>query len=310
MKGNKPKKFDITLLTDARYVESKPGDWYVENIHLEDKLLRHALENRGLRVHRTNWDNPDFDWEQTHYAMFRTTWDYFDRFAAFSKWLKETASKTLFINDVNLIWWNMDKQYLRELAAKEVPIPPTIFIEMGDERTLYAIASSTNWKEFVLKPAISGSARHTYRFDRENLGGNESIFGQLIKAESMLLQEFQFNVPIKGEITFMMMNGQFTHAVLKKAQAGDFRVQDDFGGTVHDYLPSLEEIAFAEKVLRACPYPPLYARVDAIWNNEGQLCVSELEAIEPELWFRKCPTAVEPLADGILRLFRQSAASR
>ena len=31
-----------------------------------------------------------------------------------------------------------------------------------------------------------------------------------------------------------MINGQFTHAVLKKAKPGDFRVQDDFGGTVLD----------------------------------------------------------------------------
>ena len=28
------------------------------------------------------------------------------------------------------------------------------------------------------------------------------------------------------------MNGIYTHAVLKKAKSGDFRVQDDFGGSV------------------------------------------------------------------------------
>jgi hypothetical protein len=72
--------FDITLLTEIRYLQPKPDDWYVENIMLEDRLLRAALEKRGLRVHRTRWDDPAMDWSTTRFALFRTTWDYFDRF--------------------------------------------------------------------------------------------------------------------------------------------------------------------------------------------------------------------------------------
>ena len=36
---------------------------------------------------------------------------------------------------------------------------------------------------------------------------------------------------------------------------------------------------------------PAYARVDVIWNNKSELVVSELELIEPELWFRLNPHA-------------------
>jgi hypothetical protein len=299
-------RFDITLLTEIRYVQPKPGDWYVENIMLEDTLLRAALEKRGLRVHRTNWDDPEMDWTTTRFAMFRTTWDYFDRFPEFSTWLDTTAAKTQFINALPLIRWNMDKHYLLDLEAKGVRIPPTIFIETGDARSLADIARGSGWNAYVLKPAVSGAGRHTYRMRADQVHTHEEIFRELIDVESMLLQEFQENVPLKGELTLMMMNGQFTHAVLKKAKAGDFRVQDDFGGTVYDHEPNAEEIAFAMQVLQACPTLPLYARVDLIWDNAGRLCVSELEAIEPELWLRRHPASVEPLADGILKHIQQS----
>ena len=49
--------------------------------------------------------------------------------------------------------------------------------------------------------------------------------------------------------------------LLKKAKPGDFRVQDDYGGTVHNYVPNVEEINFAETAVKACPEIPVYARV-------------------------------------------------
>jgi hypothetical protein len=130
------KTYDITLLTDARYVLPQPGNWYVENIHRDDAILRAALERRGLKVHRTHWDDPEFDWTQTRFALFRTTWDCFERFDEFSEWLKDTDSKTAFINPSHFIRWNWDKHYLADLAAKGINIPPTIFVEIGDKRSL------------------------------------------------------------------------------------------------------------------------------------------------------------------------------
>jgi glutathione synthase/RimK-type ligase-like ATP-grasp enzyme len=122
----------------------------------------------------------------------------------------------------------------------------------------------------------------------------------LIKKEAMMLQPFQQSVPQKGEVSMMIMGGQYTHAVLKKAKAGDFRVQDDFGGTVELYEPSNAEIAFAEKVVAACAVPPLYARVDIIEDNAGDLAVIEMELIEPELWFRLKPEAADVLAAAVV----------
>jgi len=294
-------RYDIILLTDSRYVNPEHRNDYINNVLHEDVLVKQALEKRGLRVARTNWDNPDFNWSKTRYIIFRTTWDYFNRFAEFSEWLKKVSAQTKLINPLNTILWNLDKHYLRELQQKGISIPHTVFIEPGEKRTLHEIVTLTGWKESVIKPAISGSARHTYRLNENTIADHETIFSELIQSESILLQEFQNNILTKGEVAFMLFSGKYSHAVLKKAKQGDYRVQDDFGGSVHDYTPTVEEILFAEKVVAACNPIPVYARVDVIWNNEDELCVSELELIEPELWFRTCPEAAELFAREVVK---------
>jgi len=80
-------------------------------------------------------------------------------------------------------------------------------------------------------------------------------------------------------------------------------VQDDYGGTIHLYAPSPEEIAFAEKAVKACSPVPLYARVDVIWDNNNELAIIELELIEPELWFRKNDKAADLLAEGVCETY-------
>ncbi len=67
------------------------------------------------------------------------------------------------------------------------------------------------------------------------------------------------------------------------------------------YEPTREEIAFAESVVEQCGYDPVYARVDAIWDNTNQMALSELELIEPELWFRFYSGAADHLAEAIVR---------
>ncbi len=120
-----------------------------------------------------------------------------------------------------------------------------------------------------------------------------------------MLQEFQGNVITQGEMAFMLFDGKYSHAVLKRAKAGDFRVHEDHGGSVHWHMASEDEIVFANKVISVCDPLPAYARVDAIRDNNGNLCVSELELIEPELWFRFFPQAAELFADALMKLVYQ-----
>jgi hypothetical protein len=294
------KSYDVTILTDQRYVKESYEDQYSQNVLKEDTLLREALQRKGLNVHRTNWDNPDFDWTSTKYILFRTTWDYFNRFEEFSAWLEIVSTQTKLINERALIYWNVDKHYLKDLSAGGVRIPNTIFIEQGDSRSLEEVVENVTWNEVILKPTISGAARHTYRFVKENASECAEIYRELIANESMMIQEFQVQILTKGEIACMVYGGKFSHAILKRGKPGDFRVQDDFGGTIESYLPNADVIAFVEQTIEACDPKPVYARVDIIWNNENELCLGELELIEPELWFRMNADSADDCAEAVV----------
>ena len=76
-------------------------------------------------------------------------------------------------------------------------------------------------------------------------------------------------------------------------------VQDDFGGSVKMYSPTDEEIIFAENTAKACVELPIYSRVDIFTDNDKKIALSELELIEPELWFRFFPQAAKTLASDI-----------
>ena len=118
----------------------------------------------------------------------------------------------------------------------------------------------------------------------------------------MLFQEFLSNIIHKGEISLIIIGGKYTHAVKKIAKKGDFRVQDDHGGKVIECNPSIEEIKFAEECIERCPYDCTYARVDIIYDNNNNISISELELIEPELWFRHNQESAIQLATQVRKL--------
>ena len=295
------KIFDVTLLTCPAYHHPKELTDYIKNVLLEDRLIAEALQAKGLRVHRTSWDNPTFDWASTQVAIFRTTWDYFHRIQEFTAWLDRAQQLTRFINPIETIRWNMDKHYLQQLAEQGVPIVPTLFIEPGEQQTLQKLVDSTGWGKTILKPAISGGARHTYKIEGAQIAVHESIFKQLIAQEAMMLQPFMELVESHGEVSHMVFGGQYSHSVLKRAKAGDFRVQDDFGGSVTAYQASPKEIAFAEMVTAKCRPIPIYARVDVMWDNQERLALVELELREPELWMRKYLASATMFADAVAK---------
>lgn len=292
--------YDVVLLTDSRYVNPEKPDAYVQNILDEDKLLTTALNSLRLNVHRTNWDNKSFNWHSAKSIVFRTTWDYFHRFEEFNVWLNNVSKSTHLINPMELLQWNMDKHYLYDLKYKNIAIPPTQFIEKGEWDLLNALVARTNGEEFIIKPAVGGAGRLTYRFNQYSANAVFDILKKHVMEESFLLQEFQPSILSKGEVAYMVIDGKFTHAVLKKAKPGDFRVQDDFGGTVHEYTASESEIEFALNVVKACAIRPVYARVDVIWDAQSNPCVSELELVEPELWMRFYPESADLFAMAIL----------
>jgi glutathione synthase/RimK-type ligase-like ATP-grasp enzyme len=294
-------KSDLALLTDRRYTayRAAEGDWYLGNILHDDGLLQAALAELGITSERVDWSRADVDWSAFRLTVFRTTWDYFDRFEEFSAWLARVRTQTRLCNDARLIHWNMDKHYLADLAARGIPIVPSRFVERGTTLQLQKLLDDTGWSEAVIKPCVSGGARYTYRVNRANAAKIESIVQRLLAAESFLLQPFQPSIMTQGEDSLMVFGGRYSHAIRKIAKPGDFRVQDDHGGKAHAYEPTPAQIELAERAIAACTPQPAYGRVDLVQDEQEKWSLMELELIEPELWLRFHPASATAMARAI-----------
>lgn len=297
----------IALLTESRYAAhaARRDDWYLANILHEDHLLQAALGRRGIASERVDWARADVDWARFSGAVFRSTWDYSRNFAAFSAWLDRVSGQLPLCNPLPLIRWNIDKHYLADLATAGIPVVPMRFLERGTDAPLADLLAERGWDEAVVKPCVSASARHTYRVDEGNAARLAPLLRELLRDEAFILQPFQHDVLDSGEDTLVVMAGRFTHAVRKRPRAGDFRVQDNHGGTVQRHRPEGVQVELAERAMAACPTSvsgaaPAYGRVDMVRDNDGRWAVMELEIFEPELWLRQHPPAAEALAEAIV----------
>ncbi|MCX7666042.1 MAG: hypothetical protein N2112_10875 [Gemmataceae bacterium] len=296
---------DVAILTEDRYVHVSQPDWYVGNILREEGLLAQHLTARGLSCRRISWADPTFDWSSVRVCVFRSTWDYFERFREFSAWMERIATVTRFINSAELIRWNWNKKYLLELNHQGIPIPKTILFSQGEKPALRENMKQQGWQQAIFKPVISGAGRHTYLLQENQIESLEPRLHQLLETEDFLLQEFLSGILEVGEISLIVIDGEYTHAVRKIGKPGDFRVHDDHGGSVHPYQATPEEKAWAEKIVQACPEIPLYARVDLVRDQLDNLKLMELELIEPELFFRFHEPAAEKLAIHIYQKIQQ-----
>jgi glutathione synthase/RimK-type ligase-like ATP-grasp enzyme len=284
---------DVAILTEKRYLNPQPDDWYVSNIIKEDSLVKLALRGLGVSCSRVAWDD-NFNPSDFRFALFRTTWNYFEKLDDFMRFLKKCENHISFINPYDQIIWSLDKKYLLFLRNRGINIPETRLVKKGSSIDLKSFCSQNHWEEIVIKPCISAAAWNTHYIKKAS-SDSQNLISSLVKTQDMLIQVFQKNILTSGEISMMMINGEYSHAVLKKTKPGDFRVQDDFGGTVSVYSPNNREIEFANRVIKALPFHTIYARVDIILDNKGLIALSELELIEPEMWFRLYPISARNL---------------
>ena len=291
----------VALVNDHRWIDPPNPGAYARNILEEDRILSEALVSSGFEVSRVDWANPEIDWRRFDAIVIRQTWDYFERLDEFRTWIDRVEPLTRVINPVEVMHWNCDKRYLIELADAGVPTVSTIVVERQEPvPSLAGLLERHGFTEAVIKPAVSGAGRETYRIRGKDTSALENDWQRLVAAEAMLLQPFIPAIIEHGEVSLIVIDGEVTHAVRKIAAEGEFRVQDDHGGTVHAYTPGKREAGVARTALAAVPGRVSYARVDLVDGADGPL-VMELELIEPELFFRRHAGAAGRLAAAVAR---------
>lgn len=279
----------IAIATCAAYPELK-GD---------DELLCGALRRRGCEARSVVWDEAGTDWGETDLCLVRSTWDYHDKYEEFLAWTRRVEAATALHNPADLIAWNSDKRYLRELAEMGVPTVPTLWVERDAEVDLAAELVERGWDEAVIKPVVDLGAKNLHRVQANE--APEALATVLSRQEAMV-QPFLPSLETDGELSLIYIEGEFSHAVRKHPAEGDFRVQSIWGGTMAPAEPEPQQAEVAERALAQLDKPPLYARADLVTNLDGNPALIELELIEPNLYLSTHPDAAERLADATLRL--------
>jgi glutathione synthase/RimK-type ligase-like ATP-grasp enzyme len=269
----------------------------------DDLLLVHALSARGARVDARPWSDPDARWSRYDAVVVRSCWDYFLRPAEFHAWLDRLERDGATVhNPVPTLRWNADKRYLRDLEARGVPVVPTYWVPRGSTISLGEVRRRTGWPELVVKPAVSGGAHRTWRSSHSAAGDDARLAESAAECE-MLVQPMLAEIEREGEWSLHFFDGAFSHAIVKRPRAGDFRVQLEHGGSVVSVDPTAELIEAARRAIDAAPNagePPLYARVDGCVVN-GAFVLMELELLEPALSLAWADGAADRLADALLR---------
>ena len=254
----------------------------------DDQLLVTALDELGIAAEPAVWDSADVCWDDFQTVMVRSCWDYHRRLPEFRAWIArvEGAGVALW-NPPALLRWNSHKSYLRDLAARGVSIVPTRWLARGDACDLSDLLRHEGWSDAVVKPAVSASAFGTWRTSNSTAVADQPRLDELLHAGDVLVQPLIPEVRDPGEWSLVFLGGRFSHAVLKRPAAGDYRVQWEFGGSADARTPPRELIVDAERVVAAVPGgelgEPLYARVDGV-VRAGKLVLMELELIEPHLF--------------------------
>lgn len=261
------------------------------------------LSAAGIDVVPAIWSDPTVDWRRFEAVVLRSTWDYHRHPDEFRAWLDQLdADGVALWNPVPLARWNMDKRYLRDLAARGVRSVPTAWIAEGKGVDLDALMEEHGWTDAVLKPVVAATSYRTERVSRDPGSARASVAERLpalLEHGAAMLQPFVSQVRDEGEWSLMFFAGEYSHAVLKRAAEGDFRVQEEFGGTSQAIEAPGELRESAARVLDAVRHPWLYARVDGVRDADGDLLLMELEMLEPLLFLAHHPQAAARFADAI-----------
>jgi hypothetical protein len=271
----------------------------------DDFPLRDALRARHVEVEAVRWDDPEADWNAYDLTILRSPWDYVPRRDAFLAWARRVPR---LLNPADVLEWNTDKRYLRDLASAGVPVTPTTYVSPGD--TWIPPASG----EWVVKPTISAGSQDTGRY---TLPGQAALAQAhverlLVAGRTAMIQPYLTAVDTTGETALMFFRDPtgrltFSHAARKGPMlTGPDEGKIDPGSEdISARQPSEAELAVAARVLAALPVDQaslLYARVDLIPGPDGAPVLLELELTEPSLFFLTAPGAAERLADVVVTL--------
>jgi glutathione synthase/RimK-type ligase-like ATP-grasp enzyme len=266
----------------------------------DDQLLIPAFKEKRIIAKPVIWNDGPLPPNEYDLLIVRSPWDYFLTTAEYISWMnKATTAGYKILNKPEIIKKNLHKSYIKELQRRGILTADTMFIPKGSILRLEEVFERKRFKRVVIKPAISGGAFETYLVNREEAVDYNPIAAKILEFADLMIQDYIEEIETGGEYSLIFLNGEYSHAVLKKVAPGDFRTQIDFGGTVEAIKPSASLIDQAYEINDALGFDTLYSRVDGIYSKD-EFKVIELEMFEPNLYFSYHEKSVQRFVESVI----------
>lgn len=267
----------------------------------DDERLGRALTSAGIDWSAVPWNDHGVDWTSFDGVLLRSTWDYHQQFDAFLDWITQIEAFGIPLwNDPDILRWNLDKNYLRDLEAAGIAVIPTCWVVRGSKNIdLPQIMDKNQWTDVVVKPSVSAGGRGLLRYNRDNAALAGSALAIASSQSDLLIQPFLREIK-DGELSFVLFDGEISHVVRKTPQRGDYRVQAKFGGSLELATPTAS-IANEAVLAASIKGKQLYARIDGL-EIDGRLVVMEVELVEPDLFLHLDPKAAPRFVAALKRL--------
>ena len=253
----------------------------------DEPPLLAALAELGLSAAVADWADPSADWGSAELVVVRSTWDYAPRRDEFIGWARRVGAVSRLLNPVEVLEWNTDKRYLRELSDAGLPVVPTAWAE----QTADVPAAVERWSgDVVVKPVVSAGARDTARFGPgERAAAADMARRILTGGRPVMVQPYLARLDDDGETGLVYLDGVFSHAFGKAAllAAGPLGEGLFAAEAITAREATAEQRAAGDAVVHHAAQRlgmvPLYARVDLVPDDAGAPLVLELELTEPSL---------------------------
>ncbi len=253
--------------------------------YVYDELLVAPFLDAGIRVETVSWRDEAVCWQDYQAVIIRSCWDYQQDVAAFLACLRRIeGSGAVLLNGLSLVQWNINKTYLQQLAASDIPTIAALYQPGFYPEVVSRCFAAFGCEQLVIKPQISANADHTHRLTPQDLIARRQELQSTLGQTPLMVQPYLSSIESEGEVSLFYFGGDYSHAIRKRPKADDFRVQEEHGGQLSLYHPDRALLALADRTLMALPDAPLYARLDYVFEH-GQPLVMEVELIEPSLYF-------------------------
>lgn len=270
------------------------------------------MEAMGWTIESLPWRKTDADWDRYDAVYIGTPWDYPENPGQFMQVLQAIdRSRAVLVNDLALVSWAMPKTYLKDLEQQGVAIVPSDWHERLDADVLDAAFGQFGADNIIVKPVIGTNATDAYLLDRHALPQLAPRVCETFAERPCVIQPFIGNIRTDGEYSLFYFSRQYSHAIRKIPEPGDYRVQEERGADIVPAEPQAALRAAGDQLLELVDPLPVYARADFVRGADGRFLLMELELVEPSMYLRMDADAPRRFAkafDGYVRKVLESNA--